>query len=47
MDDRESSGSSGSGTDDEHDKDKKKQNRIPDWARGAALKEALEKQYVM
>ena len=37
---------SGSGTD-EDDEDKKKSNKIPDWARGAQLKEALERQYGM
>jgi hypothetical protein len=47
MDDRNSSGSSdsGSGTDDESSRKNKKQKQIPDWARGAQLKEALEKQY--
>lgn len=47
MDDRDSSGSSdsGSGTDDESSRRDKKQKQIPDWARGAQLKEALEKQY--
>jgi len=45
MDDRESSGSSGSGTDDEAEQEK--QNRIPEWARGTLLKEALERQYGM
>jgi len=47
MDDRDSTGSSdsGSGTDDESSKKEKKQKTIPEWARGAQLKEALERQY--
>lgn len=40
---RESSGSSGSGTDEEAEQEK--QQRIPDWARGTQLREALERQY--
>lgn len=43
IDDRESSDSSGSGTDDEAEQEKQK--RIPEWARGPQLKEALERQY--
>lgn len=43
MDDRESSGSSGSGTDDDNEQEKKK--FIPEWAKGTALREALERQY--
>ena len=45
IDDRESSGESGSGTDEEADKEKQK--RIPEWARGTQLREALERQYGM
>ena len=44
--DNDSDGDSGSGTDDD-ESNNKKQNRIPDWARGAQLKEALERQYGM
>ena len=40
----DSSGSSGSGTDDEEDR-KEKQKKIPEWARGNLLKEALDRQY--
>ena len=38
--------SGGSGTDDD-DESNKKQNKIPEWARGVQLKEALERQYGM
>jgi len=44
MDDRDSD-SEDSGTDDESNQKSKKQSTFPDWARGAQLKEALEKQY--
>ena len=44
IEDREDSGGSDSGTDDE-DENKSKQNRIPEWARGVQLKEQLERQY--
>ena len=37
---RNSSGSDDSGTDD--DKEDRRKNTIPDWARGAQLKDALE-----
>lgn len=40
----DSSGSSCSGTDDEDDK-KEKQKKVPEWARGNMLKEALDRQY--
>lgn len=40
---RESSGSSGSGTDDEAEQENQK--KVPEWARGQQLKEALERQY--
>ena len=40
IEDRDSSGSDDSGTDDE--KEDKRKNTIPDWARGAQLKESLE-----
>jgi alpha-glucosidase (family GH31 glycosyl hydrolase) len=43
IDDRESSGDSGSGTDEEAEKDKAK--RVPEWAKGQALREALERQF--
>ena len=42
----ESTGSSDSGTDDEEDR-KEKQKKIPEWARGNLLKEALDRQYGM
>ena len=44
IEDRCSSGSDDSGTDDD-DKEERRKNTIPDWARGAQLKEALEKQF--
>ena len=40
---RDSSSGDESGTDEETEKDKQK--RIPDWARGPLLKDALERQY--
>ena len=43
IEDRSSSGSDDSGTDD--DREDRRKNTIPDWARGAQLKEALEKQF--
>ncbi len=41
---RGSSDDEGSGTDDE-ESNKKKQERIPEWAQGPKLKEALERQF--
>ena len=43
IEDRSSSGSDDSGTDDE--REDRRKNTIPDWARGAQLKEALERQF--
>jgi hypothetical protein len=43
--DRDSSCSDDSGTDDESEQNK--QSKIPDWAKGITLKEAIERQYGM
>jgi hypothetical protein len=48
IEDRDDSDDSGSGTDDDDESDQKKkkqQSQIPEWAKGANLREALERQY--